>query len=150
MRLFLNTNIVSNPIREPHGQVADRIKAVGESSVCTSIIAASELRYGGTKKASPRLTAQVDAVLGALDPQPFDLPSDETYGLIRMQLETAGMPIGGDDLLIAAHALALDSAPYAIDNTELRSMDCPGNDWHFWPMGTRAAAWTGFGPIGRS
>jgi len=62
MRFLLDTNIVSNLIREPRGRIAERIKAVGEASVCTSIIVASELRYGAAKKASPRRTAQVDAV----------------------------------------------------------------------------------------
>ena len=84
------------------------IKAVGEQYICTSIIVAAELRYGTTKKASPRLSTQVEAVLGAMDALPFDSPADEIYGSIRTRLESAGTPIGGNDLLIAAQALALD------------------------------------------
>jgi tRNA(fMet)-specific endonuclease VapC len=108
MRFLLDTNIVSNLIREPHGRVAERIRVVGEAAVCTSIIVASELRYGAAKRASPRLTGQVDAVLDALDTLPFDSPGDVTYASIRTQLELAGTPIGGNDLLIAAQAMALD------------------------------------------
>jgi tRNA(fMet)-specific endonuclease VapC len=108
MRYLLDTNIVSNLVRNPQGRLADRIKAIGEQSICTSIIVAAELRYGTTKKASPRLTTQVEAVLGAIDALPFDSPADEFYGTIRTQLELAGVPIGGNDLLIAAQALALD------------------------------------------
>jgi tRNA(fMet)-specific endonuclease VapC len=108
MRFMLDTNILSNLIREPHGRIAERIKAVGEASVCTSIIVASELRYGAAKKESPRLTSQVNAVLGALDTLPFEFPGDEIYGAIRSQLESIGTPINGNDLLIAAHAVALD------------------------------------------
>ena len=37
---------------------------------------------------------------------PFDVPADAEYGGIRSQLEAAGKPIGGNDLLIAAHACA--------------------------------------------
>jgi tRNA(fMet)-specific endonuclease VapC len=107
MRFLLDTNTVSNLIRDPQGRVADRIKKVGEANICTSIIVAAELRYGATKRASPRLTAQVDAVLGALDMIPFDSPADETYGSIRAQLESTGTPIGGSDLLIAAQAVSL-------------------------------------------
>ena len=33
---------------------------------------------------------------------------DEYYGKIRALLNKAGQPIGGNDLLIAAHALALN------------------------------------------
>ena len=108
MRYLLDTNIVSNLVRNPQGRVADRLKVVGEQNICTSIIVAAELRYGTTKKASPRLTAQVEAVLGVIDTLPFDSPADEIYGSIRTQLELVGTPIGGDDLLIAAQALALD------------------------------------------
>ena len=108
MRFLLDTNIVSNLIREPHGRVAERIKELGENRVCTSIIVAAELRYGATKKASPRLTTQVEAVLSVLDTLPFEWPGDEAYGLIRTQLEAAGTPIGGNDMLIAAQAVALD------------------------------------------
>jgi tRNA(fMet)-specific endonuclease VapC len=37
---------------------------------------------------------------------PFDVPADTGYGGIRAELEAAGKPIGGNDLLIAAHAYA--------------------------------------------
>ncbi len=37
---------------------------------------------------------------------PFDVPADAEYGEIRLELEAAGKPIGGNDLLIAAHAHA--------------------------------------------
>ena len=108
MRYLLDTNIVSNLVRNPRGRVADRIKTIGEQNICTSIIVAAELRYGTTKKASPRLSTQVEAVLGAMDTLPFDSPADEFYGSIRTRLESAGTPIGGNDLLIAAQALALE------------------------------------------
>jgi tRNA(fMet)-specific endonuclease VapC len=107
MLFFLDTNIVSNLIRQPQGRIADRIRIVGDSNVCTSIIVAAQLRYGATKKASARLTAQVEAVLAVIDTLPFDSPADEIYRSIRTQLELAGTPIGGYDLIIAAQAVAL-------------------------------------------
>lgn len=107
MRYLLDTNMVSDLVRHPRGRVAQRIREVGEAKVCTSVIVAAELRYGATKKASPRLTAQLETVLGALDVIPFEPPADVSYGVIRTQLEQAGQPIGGNDLLIAAQALAL-------------------------------------------
>jgi tRNA(fMet)-specific endonuclease VapC len=108
MLFLLDTNIVSNLIRQPQGRIADRIRIVGESNICTSIIVAAELRYGATRKASTRLTAQVEAVLAVVDTLPFDSPADEIYRSIRAQLELAGTPIGGNDLIIAAQAVALD------------------------------------------
>jgi tRNA(fMet)-specific endonuclease VapC len=106
MRYLLDTNIVSDLIRNPQGRVAAHIKKIGETQICTSIIVAAELRYGATKKGSPRLTAQLEAVLGALEILPFDSPADTAYGVIRARLEQAGQLIGGNDLLIAAQAIA--------------------------------------------
>lgn len=123
MGYLLDTNIVSNLVRNPHGRVADRIKAVGESNICTSIIVAAELRYGATKKASPRLSAQVQAVLGAIDTLPLDSPADEIYGSIRTQLELVGTSIGGNDLLIAAHAMALDHTLVTDNDKEFARID---------------------------
>ena len=106
-RYLLDTNIVSDLIRNPGGRVAERIRDVGEARVCTSIIVAAELRYGATKKGSPRLSRRLDAVLGALDTLAFEAPADVAYGLIRARLEKSGVPIGGNDLLIAAQVFAL-------------------------------------------
>ena len=107
MRYLLDTNIVSDLVRNPAGQCARRIREVGEASVCTSIIVAAELRYGAQKRGSPRLSSQLEVVLGAIDVVPFEAPADVVYGQLRSALERAGQPIGGNDLLIAAHALAL-------------------------------------------
>ena len=107
MRYLLDTNMVSDLVRTPRGRVTERIAKVGEAEVCTSIIVAAELRYGAAKKGSERLTAQLQAVLGALDVRPFEMPADEKYGALRARLEQGGQPIGANDLLIAAQALAL-------------------------------------------
>ena len=108
MRYLLDTNIVSDLVRNPQGKVAQRIIKVGEKQVSTSIIVAAELRYGAEKKESPRLSAQLEAVLSVLKILPLEKPVDATYGSIRAQLEKIGKPIGGNDLLIAAQTLALD------------------------------------------
>jgi tRNA(fMet)-specific endonuclease VapC len=107
MRHLLDTNVVSDLVRNPQGPVADHIRRVGEAQVCTSIIVAAELRYGTAKKGSPRLARQLEAVLGALDVLPFAAPADVAYREIRTRLEQVGRPIGGNDLLIAAQAMAL-------------------------------------------
>lgn len=107
MRYLLDTNIVSDLIRNPQGHIAVRIREVGEAQVCTSIIVAAELRYGAMKRKSARLTAQVEVVLGALEVLPFESAADVTYGQIRVRLEEVGRPIGGNDLLIAAQTIAL-------------------------------------------
>ena len=130
MRYLFDTNIVSDLVRNPQGQVAQRIRRVGEQRVCTSIIVASELRYGAAKRQSPRLTTQLDAVLGALEVVPFESPADATYGALRARLEGAGRPIGGNDLLIAAHALALGYTMVSDNEREFaRIPGLPHENW---------------------
>ena len=106
MRHLLDTNIVSDLVRNPQGTVAARIAEVGESEICTSVIVAAELRFGAAKRGSERLTAQLERVLAALPILPFEEPADFAYATLRVQLEAAGTPIGGNDMLIAAHAMA--------------------------------------------
>lgn len=107
VRFLLDTNIVSDLVRNPRGRAAARVAQVGEEQVGTSIVVAAELRYGAAKKASQRLTTQLEAVLGVLEVLPLESPADVVYGDLRVGLERAGRPIGANDLLIAAQALAL-------------------------------------------
>lgn len=130
MRYLLDTSIVSDLVRNPQGRVARHIREVGEAQVCTSIVVAAELRYGAAKKGSPRLTTQLEAVLGALEVLPFEAPADIAYGLLRARLERAGRPIGGNDLLIAAQAVALGYTIVTDNEREfLRIDDLPCENW---------------------
>ena len=107
-RYLLDTNTLSDFLRNPKGLVTKRLAVVGEATACTSIIVACELRYGATKKGSPRLAERVDQLLASLEVLPLDRESDCRYAEIRAHLSRTGQPIGANDLLIAAHALALD------------------------------------------
>lgn len=107
MRYLLDTNILSDLVRNPRGAVTARIREIGEDRICTSIIVAAELRFGAEKRGSRRLTARLESILNALEVLPFESPADAVYGMIRAQLERAGCLIGGNDMLIAAQALAL-------------------------------------------
>lgn len=121
MRYLLDTNIISALVRAPRGTVADRIREVGEADVCTSVIVAAELRYGAAKKASARLSAQLELILGALEVLPFETPADVICGNIRAQLERTGTVIGGNDLLIAAQALA---SGHTVVTDNVREYEC--------------------------
>src|SRR5437660_1160904 len=106
-RYLLDTNILSDLVRNPSGRIADRIAEIGDRQICTSVIVAAELRYGAAKKGSRQLTRQVAIVLGSLDILGLEAPADVTYGELRARLEQTGNLIGPYDLLIAAHALSL-------------------------------------------
>jgi len=86
-----------------------------------SAIANEQLR--AAKKASPKLTARVEVVLAVIDTLAFDPPADEIYGSIRTQLELAGTPIGGNDLIIAAQAVALDLVLVTDNEQEFSRVD---------------------------
>jgi tRNA(fMet)-specific endonuclease VapC len=130
MRYLLDTNVVSDLVRHPQGRISERIREVGEAQVCTSIIVAAELRYGATKRGSPRLATQLEAVLGALDVLPFEAPADTAYGVIRTRLEQIGRPSGGNDLLIAAQAVSLGYTIVTDNEDEFARIDeLIGENW---------------------
>lgn len=115
---MLDTNIVSDLVRNPQGAVTRHIARVGPEAVCVSIITAAELRYGCARKGSAKLLANVEAILGSIQILAFDVPADAEYGGIRAKLEAAGKPIGPNDLLIAAHAHALSAVLVTANTTE--------------------------------
>lgn len=117
-RYLLDTNILSDLVRHPQGRIAACIAQVGEQSVCTSMIVASELRFGAAKRNASKLTTQVEVILAAIDVRPFDTPADREYAKLRLHLEQAGTPIGPNDMLIAAHALAVESILVTANTSE--------------------------------
>ena len=107
LRYLLDTNAVSQLIRQPDGEVARRVAALEPGSFAISVVVAAELRYGAERRGSSRLSRQLEAVFSAIHVLPLEEPVDRHYGAIRSELERVGQPIGSNDLLIAAHAKAL-------------------------------------------
>jgi tRNA(fMet)-specific endonuclease VapC len=107
MRFMLDTNIISDMIRNPAGKPARAMSREGDDAVCTSIVVASELRYGCARKGSAKLLKKVEDLLAEIPVLPLDVPVDAEYGGLRAELEAAGQTIGHNDLFIAAHACAL-------------------------------------------
>ncbi len=106
---LLDTNIISDLVRNPQGMAAKRVMACQPAELCTSIIIAAELRFGVLRRNSPRLTEAVEAVLARLSIRALEPPADAHYAEIRHGLEQTGSLIGQNDMLIAAHALALEA-----------------------------------------
>jgi tRNA(fMet)-specific endonuclease VapC len=117
---MLDTNIISDLIRNPQGRAAKRVAKVGEDNVCTSIIVAAELRYGSAKSGSRRLLGAVEDLLSEIKVLTFEAPADVEYETIRSVLETAGNSIGGNDMLIAAHASAADATLVTANTDEFK------------------------------
>jgi tRNA(fMet)-specific endonuclease VapC len=105
---LLDTNTISDLIKNPDGIVTRKIRHVGEVNIATSIIVAAELRFGAEKSGSLRLARKVDQALERFGVIPFGSAADQQYARIRTELESRGTPIGANDPFIAAHALALN------------------------------------------
>jgi tRNA(fMet)-specific endonuclease VapC len=115
---LLDTNSVSDLMSNPRGPVAREIGRVGEERVCVSIIVSAELIYGSEWKRSKALEHRMSEIMRTMRRiLPFEQPADRKYGELRAHLRRAGRMIGPNDLLIAAHALAL-GAVLVTDNVE--------------------------------
>ena len=75
-RYMLDTNIVSDIIRNPAGKSAGRLRKVGDHGLAVSIIAAAELRFDAVKSGSARLQRRLVAFLQTVDVLPFEAPAD--------------------------------------------------------------------------
>jgi tRNA(fMet)-specific endonuclease VapC len=130
MRYLLDANTISDFVRNPQGKVAQRIRRLGQAQVCTSIIVAAELRYGAVKRGSRLLSDRIEETFQTLDVLPFEPPADSIYGSLRARLERTGRIIGANDLLIAAHALALGYTIVTDNEREFaRVEDLPRENW---------------------
>lgn len=104
---LLDTNIISEIIRNPFGLAAQRIEQADPKTICTSVVVAAEWRYGCAKKGSAKLLVREKSVLETIRVLSLDVPADVEYGQIRAELKRAGQSIGFNDLLIGAHTRAL-------------------------------------------
>lgn len=133
-RCMLDTNALSELIRDPRGALAQRLIALDPDAVCTSIVAACELRFGAQRKGSAPLTERVERLLEALDVLPLDTPADEHYADIRATLERSATPIGSHDLFIAAHARSRGMTLLTRNLREFQRV--PGLTVEDWPTGS--------------
>lgn len=109
MTYLLDTNIISDFLRNPDGAAARRISECPDDELVTSVLVQAELRFGYTKSGVLRLKLAVEMILARLTVLGWDHPADLAYAEIRSSLEKRGERIGQMDMLIAAHAMALDA-----------------------------------------
>lgn len=125
LRCLLDTNICIHLLKGSDRRVDARMRlnAPGEVGVAASTV--FELSYGAAKSAQPeRNRAALAAFFLPLVLLPFDTAAAAHAGAIRAHLERAGTPIGPNDLLIAAHALALGGP--LVTNNEREFRRVPG------------------------
>lgn len=107
-RYLLDTNICIYIInRRPPGVFA-HFEALRAGEVAISSITGSELHFGVARSGSSRNLLALEKFLAPLVIAPFDATAMHHYGTLRHRLDAQGTPIGAMDMLIAAHALALN------------------------------------------
>lgn len=109
MAYLLDTNIISNVIRQPIGHAANRMRTFGSGQLLTSILVQAEVRFGYMKSGAMRQRIAAEAILQHLRVEDWCGPADLAYAGLRSELERQGIGMGQIDMLIAAHALALDA-----------------------------------------
>lgn len=124
LRYLLDSDICIYLMKRRPSALTRRIDAHAHQSAL-SVIAYGELCFGQagstrTEEAAAHLAALIETV------QVLPLPLDAAmqYGDIRVHLERAGKPIGGNDLWIAAHALAANLT--LVTNNEREFARVPG------------------------
>ncbi|MDO9335283.1 MAG: type II toxin-antitoxin system VapC family toxin [Caulobacter sp.] len=129
-RYLLDTNVLSALMRDPLGPAGQKVLLLDDNAVCTSIVCAAELRSGVVRRPTPARVAQLETVLSSIPTEPMAPPADLIYATVRSELEAAGTLIGGFDMLIAAHALALGCVLITDNEREFRRV--PGLTLENW------------------
>jgi len=107
MKYLLDTNTIVRYLDGRAPKMRVKISATPPSDLAVSATTTAELRYGAAKSVNPAKSIAVqDQLLSLVGVIPFGLLAAEAYGTIRAALEKLGTPIGANDLLIGATALA--------------------------------------------
>ena len=128
MKFLLDTCAVSDYLRGVDS-VVQRIQKVRPSDVAISAVTVMELRYGATRRQSPKLTASVEAFLSGISILTFDAEAAERAGVLRAKMEAKGLSIALADCQIAGTALAYDLTLVTHDKDLMRVPDLKVVDW---------------------
>jgi tRNA(fMet)-specific endonuclease VapC len=109
-RYMLDTNTVSYLIKGVEPAIAEHLNAVPMASVCVSSITEAELLHGVAKKPeAKKLPMIIKEFLLRVEILPWDSNAAQAYAMLRTACENKGRPLGAMDMLIAAHAYAVNA-----------------------------------------
>nr|WP_281721332.1 type II toxin-antitoxin system VapC family toxin [Nitrosomonas nitrosa] len=109
MKYLLDTNTCIRFINGRSPSIRAKMLTIDDSEIAISTIVQAEMYAGSAKSQTPQRSREVqEEFFQRFVTIPFDRQAARIYGDIRGQLETQGTPIGGNDLLIAATAIAHD------------------------------------------
>ena len=112
---LLDTNAASAILRQQE-PVCTRAATVPLASLAISSVTAGEMHYGLAKRPQATTLAKlVQEFLRYADSLPWTDAVAPHYGTLRAALEADGITIAPLDLMIAAHALAVDATLVSAD-----------------------------------
>lgn len=107
MTYLLDTNAWIQFLNIPNAAVTQRLSLLQPNDVRLCTVVMAELYYGTWKSSRHESNlARLQGLWSQFEIVDFDQQSASVYGRIRANLESQGTPIGGNDLMIAAIALA--------------------------------------------
>jgi len=108
---LLDTNIASHVIKGDIPRVRERLVAVPMHCVAVSVVTQAELLYGVAKRGQPQgLATRVREFLARVTVLAWTPEIGQIYGALRARCEAGGVPLAPMDMMIAAHAKALEMA----------------------------------------
>ena len=121
---MLDTDICIYTIKRKPSSVVNRLSQLEPGELAMSAITFAELVNGAKKsKYVEANMARLNDLSELIDVRPFDRLAALSYGNVRSSLEERGEVIGGNDLLIAAHALSLDWTLVTNNEREFRRVE---------------------------
>jgi tRNA(fMet)-specific endonuclease VapC len=107
MTYLLDTNVCIRYLNGQSQAIMHRLQQESPAEVAVCSVVKAELFYGARRSQNPERTlAQQLLFLEPMYSFPFDDGAAKQYGRIRAELASQGRPIGPNDLMIAAIALA--------------------------------------------
>ncbi len=129
VRYLLDTNAASYAINKKNAAVDRHLAKVPMEELGISAVTEGELRYGAARSRSAALQSTVEQFLLGVTVLPWDSEAARQYGELRSTLEREGKVMGSLDMMIAAHALALDLILITNDRAFGRIKKLKTEDW---------------------
>jgi tRNA(fMet)-specific endonuclease VapC len=130
LRYLLDTNIASYMIRGDFPHVRERSLREPAGEIGISVVTEAELRFGAARLPEvARIRILIRDFLAAVPILPWTSEAAIQYAHLRLAAERLGSPMGTLDLMIAAHAVAVDAVLVSHDRVFRRIPQLKIEDW---------------------
>jgi tRNA(fMet)-specific endonuclease VapC len=109
-RYLLDTNVVSHVMQGRDEELLARLTRLRVGQAVMSSVTLGEIEYGLHRKGEPpRLRNALRQTLLRVEVLPWDEAAATCYGALCSTLEAKGINLSDFDMMIAAHAVAVDA-----------------------------------------